>query len=340
MTKNIAVLVPSYNSRDAIELPLRAILAQAESLAKHVDFVMLSDDGSSDDTVAVAERLWTNAGVPLVVRRAATNKGEYTNVNSAIAAMPAHIEWVLIMHADNEPLPCWIDTLARECARVDTSVASISGSWESVTDGVTTHAGDPRGPDFVEDVRGTRDAVRNTLLRGCWWHNGACAVRVSAWRAVGGHPENTPLPGAAELLGLRNAAAKRKVRVKGDWDTLLRMLSAGYTIRYVATPLIRYVENTVGVSGGSFGWHGDLIETVQIARWHQAALSLGDIGRIYWTTMNSLIRRFGGAALHGEVRRAGYAVRAIPVIATTFGLSLADALRGRSGRRDRIPFAY
>ncbi len=94
--KALAVLVPSYNSAATIESTLRAILDRQDELRRHIDFVMLSDEGSRDDTVAIAERVWGDGPVPLVVRRAERNVGEYRNVNGAFAAMPAHIEWVLI----------------------------------------------------------------------------------------------------------------------------------------------------------------------------------------------------------------------------------------------------
>src|SRR5262245_22404958 len=123
--KNIAILVPSYNSVSTLKATLLSILALSDELDRHVDFVMLSDDGSKDETVALAERVWNHPRVPLKVRLCGKNGGEYRNVNGAFAAMPAHIEWALMMHADNQALPGWIDLLARECARAGPRTGTI-----------------------------------------------------------------------------------------------------------------------------------------------------------------------------------------------------------------------
>jgi len=338
--KNIAILVPAYNSTSTLAATLRSILTLSDDLDRHIDFLMLCDDGSKDDTVGLAERTWTHPRVPIIVKRAENNQGEYRNVNGGIAAMPPHIEWVLLMHSDNEALPAWIKVLARECGRVHEKVATICGSYEYVVKGRITERGDQRGPDFIEDVRGEFAAVRRTLLDGCWWHNGACAIRVSAWKDVGGHPQDTPFEGPLEILGLRRPSLPpvKRLRIKGDWDTLLRILSSGYTIRYVGTPVIRYIEFHASVSSGSFAWHGDLLETLQVMRRHQAVLSFGDIIRLHWRVLCTMAWRLGGAIVRGHWRRAWFVVQTIPVMLTSLLASLAALLRGQGGQLSRIPF--
>lgn len=342
MNKTIAILVPAFNSTPTLAGTLRSILALDEDLNLHIDFLMLCDDGSKDDTVALAERTWTHPRVPLVVKRAKKNQGEYGNVNSGIAAMPPHIQWVLLMHSDNEALPAWIKVLARECGRVDDKVATICGSWEYVVEGKILDQGDQRGPDYIEYVPGDAAALKSSLFKGCWWHNGACAIRVSAWKDVGGHPQDTPLLSPLEILGLRQPLlpSTRRLRVKGDWDTLLRILSSGYTIRYVGTPLIRYIESHGSVSSGSFAWHGDLLETLQVIRRHQSVLGFGDIISLHWRGLSTLAWRFGGAVVRGRWRRAWMAVVAAPVMVTSFVASSAMHLRGEGGQLRRIPFGH
>src|SRR5262245_44491630 len=342
MNKTIAILVPAFNSTPTLAATLRSILALDEDLDLHIDFLMLCDDGSKDDTVTLAERTWTHPRVPLVVKRAEKNQGEYRNVNSGIAAMPPHIHWVLIMHSDNEALPAWIKVLARECGRVGDKVGTICGSWEYVVDGKITHQGDQRGPNYIEDVPGDAAALKSTLYKGCWWHNGACAIRISAWKDVGGHPQDTPLLGPLETLGLRRPLLPpaRRLRARGDWDTLLRMLSSGYTIRYVGTPLIRYIESHASVSSGSFAWHGDLLEDLQVIRRHQSVLGFGDIISLHWRRLSILMWRFSGAVVRGQWRRAWMAVAAGPAVVTSFIASSAMLLRGEGGQLRRIPFGH
>ena len=338
--KNIAILVPSYNSANTLAPTLRSILDQGHELGRHIDFIMLSDDGSTDATVALAESTWTHPTVPLQVKRADVNQGEYRNVNGAFAAMPPHIEWVLVMHADNEALPGWIEVLARECGRAGDDVATICGSWHYVVDGKLADAGDARGADYVETIVGSDKSVRESIFAGCWWHNSTAAIRVSAWKEVGGHPQETPLLGPLEMLGLRTIPSppQRKLRIKGDWDVLLRLLSSGKAVVYVGTPVIRYIEQSASVSGGSFAWHGDLLETLQVMRRHQAVLSAKDIFRLHGRNAMTLGRRFGGAVLRGHWRRAGFAVQALPYLISSLMISILDHAGHHGGRLTSIPF--
>lgn len=338
--KNIAVLVPSYNAISTLEGTLRAMLALGEELERHIDFVMLSDDGSKDDTIGLAERIWNHPSVPMHIRRVIRNGGEYRNVNGAFDDMPAHIDWVVIMHADNEPLPGWIDLLAREVRRAAPQVATICGSWHAVENGKVIHWGDKRGPDFVETIEGTHAAVRGTLLNGCWWHNSTAAIRISAWKQIGGHPQETPLQGALELLGARKPpeVPGRKIRLKGDWDSLLRMLSSGFSVLYIGHPLIRYIEVTTSVSGGAFAWHGDVVETLQIMRRHQAALGMVDILKMHGNSLNTLFRRAGGSMLRGQWRRLGYAIEATPIVFASLLVCIQRHLRGARRETRSIPW--
>ena len=338
--KNIAILVPSYNSASTLASTLSSFLDQGQELDRHIDFIMLSDDGSKDGTVALAESTWHHPTVPLQVKRAEVNQGEYRNVNGAFAAMPPHIEWVLIMHADNEALPGWIQVLARECGRAGTEVATICGSWHYVVDGRLADAGDTRGPDYVESITGNDKSVRESIFAGCWWHNSTAAIRVSAWKEVGGHPQETPLLGPLEMLGLRTipSSLQRKLRIKGDWDVLLRFLSSGKSIVYVGIPVIRYIEQSTSVSGGSFAWHGDLLETLQVMRRHQAVLSAKEIVLFHGRNTVTLGRRFVGAVLRGQWRRAGFAVKAVPYFIFSLMISILARVRRHGGRLTSIPF--
>lgn len=338
--KNIAILVPSYNSVGTLEATLQSILALSDELDRHIDFVMLSDDGSKDGTVALAERVWNHASVPLRVKRAEKNEGEYRNVNGAFDAMPARIEWVCMMHADNHALPGWIDLLARECARSSSHTGTICASWKFVVDDVTLDEGDQKGPDFVESIPGDDKSVRSTIFKGCWWHNSTAAIRVAAWKAVGGHPQETPLLGFWEVLGLR-APPKiptRKLRIKGDWDTLMRLLSSGWEVRYIGTPLMRYMELGSSVSAGSFAWHGDLLECLQVMRRHQAVLSLGQIVQYHSQIIGTLLRRLAGAVLRRQWRRAWFAIEALPTMFASLLMSSLNRQREAGGRLTSIPF--
>ncbi len=342
MTKNIAILVPTYNSASTLESTLKAILAQKDELDRHVDFLLLSDDGSKDDTIALARATWNHPRVPMIIKTVEKNQGEYKNVNAAFASMPTHIEWLAIMHADNEALPGWIDVFARETKRVSNLVASVCASYHYVCDGVVTSFGDTRGADFVEDIPGTDAAIRSTLYRGCWWHNGCSINRVSAWKAVGGHPQDTAIESVLQLLGFNGTWAEtpKKIRIKGDWDTSLRILSSSYTIRYVGAPLMRYMEVSSSVSSGSFAWHGDLIETLQVIRRHQSVLSLLDIIRLHGKSMLTVARRLMVSIVRRDWRRAWFAVTSLPVMSMSLFAAMSTRVFQRGGRLQKIPFLH
>lgn len=336
--KNIAILVPCYNSVRTLGSTLRSILAQSEALSQHIALLMLSDDGSKDDTIALAESIWNHPTVPMIVKKAAVNQGEYRNVNGAIAALPPGIEWVLIMHSDNDALKDWIPVLARECGRVGPEIASICGSWQFVVDGKIVEGGQTDGR--IEDVKGDDESIRGTIFRGCWWHNGASAIRVSAWKQIGGHPQETPLETPLQMLGLTASPVpgQRKLRIKGDWDALLRFLESGYTIRYVAAPLIAYKEEAISVSGGSFAWHGDLLETLQVMRRHQAVMSGMDILRFHWQHGSTLARRFAKCVITRDWKRLGFCIEAIPTFVASLFVSLINHERMEGGRLASVPY--
>jgi hypothetical protein len=121
---------------------------------------------------------------------------------------------------------------------------------------------------------------------------------------------------------------------------MLRMLSSGYTIRYVGTPLIRYIEFHASVSAGSFAWHGDLMEELQVVRRHQSVLGFGDIISLHWQRLWILGWRFGGAVVRGQWRRAWLAVATVPVVVTSFIASSAMLMRGEGGQLRKIPFGH
>jgi glycosyltransferase involved in cell wall biosynthesis len=301
---------------------------------------MISDDGSKDDSVALAERVWDLAEVPLRIRRVNPNGGEYRNVNGAFAEMPEHIEWVLIMHADNEPLPGWVSLFAAECARATPALGSVCASWQYVVDGHVLCAGDQSGIERAVTVSANPASIRGTLFQGCWWHNSCAAIRVKAWRSIGGHPQETPLLDFFELLGLKKIVwpRTRKIRIKGDWDTFLRLLSSGFDVRYLPVPLMRYIELSSSVSAGSFAWHGDLIETLQIVRRHQAAMSRIDLVRIHLRVMLQLGKRIGGGLLRGQFGRAWKGMQALPVMFLSLPVTLLRSFDAKAGRMQRIEY--
>src|SRR5207248_3833953 len=111
-------------------------------------------------------------------------------------------------------------------------------------------------------------------------------------------------------------------------------------IRYVGTPIMRYIEFKGSVSSGSFAWHGDLLETLQILRQHQAVLTMTDIIRLHLRVLRTLLWRLAGAVARGHWRRAWFAVAALPTLAASLVASLVMFMRDSGGQLQRIPFKF
>jgi glycosyltransferase involved in cell wall biosynthesis len=272
----VVLLIPAYNSERTIADTLESVQRQGEAL-RGLGEVVLADDKSTDRTREIARATW-KTDVPLRVLEAARNRGEAGNVNEAVQQLPPGVEWFLILHADDRAKDNWLATMLEHVHAVPANTATICSSYDDwLSDGTIVPGENDlrRGP---EDIAGTREAVRNTLIRGCWWHISACAMRVSAFRSVGGLPRALPL--------------------KGDWDLLLRFLSAGWGVRYVPRTLMLYRASPAGVSSVVFARHGDIPEILQVIRWHRAALSMLDVvrlhiarlGTIAWRVVSSLAR--------------------------------------------------
>src|SRR5262249_11023973 len=134
-----------------------------------------------------------------------------------------------------------------------------------------------------EEIRGTPDAVCGTLKKGCWWHISSCAIRVAAYKQVGGLPKG--------------------LRLKGDWDFMLRLLSAGWSIEYIPRTLMLYRESPGGSSSLTFRLHKDIKETLQVIRWHQRNLTSLRAFELHVLYGTMLVRRCIGSVVHFDFGR-------------------------------------
>lgn len=101
-TLPVTVLIPAYNRADMVRRALESVAAQ--SPGKPAEVIVI-DDCSDDDTVAVAESMgaW--------VIRHERNMGAATARNTGIEA--ASNEWVALLDSDDLWLPHHLDTLWR-----------------------------------------------------------------------------------------------------------------------------------------------------------------------------------------------------------------------------------
>jgi glycosyltransferase involved in cell wall biosynthesis/SAM-dependent methyltransferase len=279
---NVAIIVPSYNCELYVAETLQSLLAQGPALAK-VDRVILTDDCSKDRTIQVARETW-DGPIPLEIYDSPVNRGEYRNMNECIARLPTHIEWYLVMHADNLAKAGWLETLLGRITTADEKVGTISTSWDNWYEDGRIVEGENRQPPTTERITGDAASVAGTIRKGCWWHISSCATRVATYRQIGGLP-----PG---------------FRLKGDWDFLMRLLGAGWDVEYMPRALMTYRMNPTGSSNISFRRHRDVYETLSIMQRHHLAMSAAGVTGYHTEHLSTLCRRLVGGLLRGHFERA------------------------------------
>lgn len=246
------------------------------TVLNEVRTVIIADDGSGDRTAEVAQAAWHSV-VPLQILKRQFNYGEYANVNRAVEEFPTDIEWFLIMHADNIAKPGWLSAFLNRIDYASDDVALIGSSYDCFADGGPIRAGENRPIHEVVTVAGSKASVSDTLMMGCWWHISSCAIRVTAFRSVGGLP--------------------KIMQLKGDWDFMLRILADGWTIEHIPRSLMLYRDNPIGSSSITFRRHMDIWETmVVVGRFHWA-LSQHSLVRIHARHIWYLFRRIVRALL-------------------------------------------
>ena len=298
---NKVIIVPAYNCENYIAETLISLLNQGEDL-RLIEMVIVTDDYSTDKTIEIAKATWKSA-IPLEIFEASENRGEYKNMNECIAKLPSNINWYLVMHADNIAKPGWIKALVDIADGSDERVGTISTSWDNLPENGVIVPGENRILNNPERIYGNKDTVNGTLLKGCWWHISSCITRVKCYRDLGGLP-----------LGLR---------LKGDWDFMLRLLHNKWDIIYIPQSLMIYRVNPTGSSSLSFMRHSDIRETLQVFQKFNGSLSFFAIVSYYFSIFVILVRRFFASLLRHNLRRAF----AIPAISIFVILSFVYSLR-------------
>ena len=268
---HVAVAIPAFNAAKTIGETLDAL--QANDAFDKISMVVLLDDCSADDTVAVARKHW-RATMPLEVWSNAANMGERRTTNNALARLADHVEWTLILHADDIVKPNWLSLYFSEIPKMPESVASICASYDNWWPDIDKiEAGEEFPERPAVHVAGDRAGVVGTLDKGCWWHLSGCGLRNRSFLDIGGFDPDMP-----QL---------------GDWEWLLRCLSKGYGIWYLPRSIMLYRQHGGSVSSRSFREARDLSEKLQILRTMSAQdyLTFKDHQARVRTVLAHLVRR-------------------------------------------------
>jgi|SRR5579862_686911 len=268
---NTVVLIPAYNASATIAETLEAL--QTNPDLNRIRAVIVLDDASRDGTINVAKLVWRSS-VPLEIWSNETNSGERTSTNFGIARLPADVEWAFILHADDVVNSNWISLYLNAIGGCSDDIATICSSYDNwYPESGQIIPGDEYPDRSNVLVRGTRQAVVDTLNMGCWWHLSGCAIRTMAFRQIGGFKVDMPQA--------------------GDWEWLLRCLAKGYSVLYLPRSTMRYRQHSSSVSSNSFREARDVKEQVRIftAFRDQGYFSSADFGKKIRSLLIQLSRR-------------------------------------------------
>ncbi len=164
----VSVIIPAYNAARTLEEPLESLVAQT-----HADWeALVIDDGSTDETSAVADRFAQRDPRFRVVRQ--PNAGVSAARNNGIAQATG--EWLLFLDADDTMTPTHLELMTAALAQ-DNSLDAVTCGWASVSmDGyrTCTNLPDVEGDLFEHLAVDWRFAIH------------ACLVRKSLAQEVGG----------------------------------------------------------------------------------------------------------------------------------------------------------
>ncbi len=310
MARPVLILVPAYRCESTIAETLISIQQQGPAL-EQIREVIVAEDGTRDRTAEVARSVWQSS-VPLNIRVRSYNCGEYANVNFAVDQFPPDIEWFLILHADDVAKPGWLDILLQRIAAASDEVGVIGSSYDTFDDSGHTTPGENEPKDKLVIVPGTPQAVTDALKMGCWWHISASAIRVSAYRKVGGLP--------------------KIMQQKGDWDFMLRILAGGWTIQHIPQSLMRYRMNPIGSSSLNFLRHTDMSETMTVMGRFAWALSPAELFELHAAAAWTLCRRMAGCVIRGDLQRLLWAFPVLGCVGASFYTCLANRTAPASKR--------
>ena len=281
MMKKVGIVIPSFNSTRTIVDTLDSIENQDFELTQ-ISFLYLADDRSKDNTTSLATSHW-NGPIPLCVRVAESNLGQWENLNRAIELVGEEVDWVLLLHSDDIAKPNWLANMSSRIKNCSENIGSICSSWDNLLQDGTVLPGEDSDQMPIEVIIGNSQSVIGTVRRGCWWHISGCAIRVSTFKDVGEFDASFPS--------------------LGDLEWLLRCLNKGWSIEYIPKTLILYRQHSSSISSISLRHDRDIKESLKIIRHYSYLLRKRDIILFHLRCCYFAIRRFGRSLIQLNIRR-------------------------------------
>lgn len=193
---SISVIIPTYNGSRFIGETLESVLAQT----LQPDEVLVIDDGSTDDTAAIAESF---APRVRVFRRSNQHQAAARN----FGVQQASSEWISFIDHDDQWEPNKLERQMEELSRQPDADVCYTARVNFVQDGDTFRRGKIISVPPAQDIQ--RSLYVNTTFMP-----GSVLIRRSAYLAAGGFDP--------------------KLKLVEDWDLWLRLLHRG--TRFAACP--------------------------------------------------------------------------------------------------------
>jgi glycosyltransferase involved in cell wall biosynthesis len=205
MSPHVSVIIPLYNARHWIEETLESIVRQTYPL-EHIE-VLVVDDASTDDSVAIANAFLAEHGLQGRVIAKPANAGPSAARNTGLQA--ASGEWIQFVDSDDLLAPHKLAAQASVARRAADDVAVVYCQWQHYAerDGAWGPNDQPVSPNVDDDP-----VLR--ILQDFWFgYVGPTLIRTSVLRQMGGLNE--------------------QLHLGEDVDLMLRIAMAGYTFRKV-----------------------------------------------------------------------------------------------------------
>lgn len=208
---SISVVIPVYKARDFIVAALDSVAAQTVLPTE----ILIAEDCSPDDSVALCEQWATTAPVPVQILRMPENGGGSKARNAAIAS--ARSEWILFLDADDRLEPTLIAAFQQRAQAFDGAQGA-----ELIVLHAAAYQMDAQGRPSTATMRARQHApdevLGSLIIRNFIIAPSGVLVRKSALNAVGGFGTDK--------------------RIIEDWELWLRLAALGQAWAYVDEPLV------------------------------------------------------------------------------------------------------
>ncbi|MES2710732.1 MAG: glycosyltransferase family 2 protein [Pseudomonadota bacterium] len=197
----VSVIIPTFNGGATLPMPVASVARQTH---RDIELIIV-DDGSNDDTRAVAERLLGGLDFPSRIISHPTNLGLSCARNTGLAE--ARGEWIQFLDSDDRIAPTKIAAQMRVATAAEPDIASVYSPFQTFA--MVGSASQALGPVQFPDVENIHPV--GFLLHSGFVHLSATLTRRSAMLAVGGFLQ-AAVPWEDDEIKVRMALAGYRFR--------------------------------------------------------------------------------------------------------------------------------